>query len=119
MQFTTLSLLPKYNLRSRNNKNVIRAFLQDHQLAFYHYCLHDSLLAFFIAIVEALSVLRLAWTQHNHSTEPEYLEWIQEFQRDVVKAFTSPIWSLPVDSNQLLADIAISPKQYWILKELT
>ncbi len=55
-------------------------------------CLHDLTLAFFIAIIEALSVQRLARTQHHHSTKPEYLEWIREFQEHVVKAFTNPIW---------------------------
>ncbi len=110
---------PRYKLRNCNTENIIREFLKDHQLAFYHYCLHDSSLAFFIAIVEALSVLRLAWTGHKQSAELEYLQWIQEFQRDVVNTFTNPIWSLPADSNQLPADIAISPDQYWILKELS
>ncbi len=113
---------PRYKLcNNRNNHNiesVIREFLQEHQIAFYRYCLHDLTLAFFIAIVEALSVERLARTRHYQGAKPEYLEWIREFQEHILKAFTNLIWSLPVDSNPLPEDIAISPEQYRILKEM-
>ncbi len=106
----------RYKLRNNHNnaniENVIRAFLQEHQMGFYHYNLHDSTLTFFIAIVEALSVERLARTKHSKSAQPEYLEWIREFQEFALKTFTTPIWSLLIDSNPLPDDIAISPEQY-------
>ncbi len=107
-----------HKLHNRNSENVIWEYIKEHQLAFYHYCFHDSSLAFFITVVEVLLVIRLGRTKHKKGSEPAFLQWIDKFQQDLMNTFSSLNWSLLVDSNQLPEEIAITPEQYQILKDM-
>ncbi len=85
------------------------------QLEFFYYCIHDSVLTIFLGIVMALTIDAI-WRNGPRGIN-DRPTWLKDFQQDVLKAFTMPIWS-PMESNPLPPKIEITPEQRKVLDDL-
>ncbi len=83
------------------------------QLDFYKYCVHDSVLCFYLVIVLVLTFQRLKRTSLKKGVKACYLAYFDQFQEDMLKAFLKPIWAFPTQSpaNSLPQDIDITQQQ--------
>ncbi len=104
-------ILPHSAPAKTGREDVMINALKAYQYEFFKYCTHNSVLMIFLAVVAALTIEQLKRTYPGDYPRNNSLAWLREFQRDICRTFTVPIWGLPTESNLLPNEIQITSEQ--------